>query len=93
MVRVLVVSIGCPYLNQQFRRLDTSEIKFFEISLPQQLVKDSQSISSLEKIVMERGGLSNGERALIEWDHVTGDVSIRSTRFAVFSKHSCKFIH
>ncbi|KAG4067972.1 hypothetical protein HA402_010658 [Bradysia odoriphaga] len=67
---------------------DISEIRFFEITLPKQLVEDSKSIASLEENVEKHSGLSNGERALIEWDHVNSDVAIRSTRFAVFSKGS-----
>ncbi len=72
---------------------ETSEIIFFEITFPKKLVEDSKSITSLEDNIMNRSGLSNGERALIEWDHHRDDVAIRSTRFAVFSKDSSEFAH
>lgn len=51
---------------------------------------ESQSISSLEKMIMERSGLSKGERALIEWEHLSVDVDIRSTRLAIFKNDSSK---
>lgn len=83
----------CPHLNHYLPHVDTSEIKFFEISLPKKLIEDSASIASLEKNIMEHIGLSNGERALIEWDGLKDNVAIRSTRLAVFSKDSSRFIH